>query len=390
MKQNRSIQDGLRKWINGHIRAKEEAQLDQLSQEDDFARDALEGLRSFADVDHTQNLQRLRKQLQKEKKPVVIIPIMVQRIAAAVLLLVVVGLAWWVNQPNKTGSLTMDEVRQPKALPTPSPSEEAQLSDAETPPQETTTENTPPLTEPKEKRPKPAAPPPIMADEDLIEVVEEAFVEYRNKSTAPAIADPAVTNQLPQAKESLPLQTINGRILDTEGQPVAGALIQNLTNQQITRSDLAGNFSIQQALEGKAAGVQVSHFNYADTTLNLKMDQGLEINLQSRIADLSFDDNTQQPYPVGGFAYFQTEPDLKEARKNTAKKSREAAVKPPVGTTIRFTVYADGSLGNFQILASPDKKSERAALKRLKQGPKWILPSGLDRLDTQITIPMQR
>ncbi|MEM6377420.1 MAG: energy transducer TonB, partial [Bacteroidota bacterium] len=61
-----------------------------------------------------------------------------------------------------------------------------------------------------------------------------------------------------------------------------------------------------------------------------------------------------------------------------------------IGTTIRFTVYADGSISNLKVLSSPNKKSERAALKRLKNGPLWVIPVGIDSIDTQITIPMRR
>lgn len=412
MKQNRSFQDGLRKWINGNIRAKEEAQLDETSQEDDFARDALEGLRRFSDTDHSQNLARLRKQLPKKNNSAVILPLMVRRIAAAILFLAVVGTTWWLNQTNNTTSLTMDELSTPEQEVRPPATEETQLAEEESVSAELNTEKeTDPLPEPKtnvperKTAPSPSIAPPENTDRTILEeevaavqeiladetppaiAPQEDIAAFRSKSQAKSSPQEAATPTLPQAYEDLPIQTINGRVLDPTGQPVAGALIRDLSNQQETRSDFAGNFSIPQQLAGKAAGVQVSHFNYADTTIQVKMDQALEINLKNRSSALAND--VQQPYPLGGFSYFQAQP-AKSAKKRAGQTDRSAALEAPIGTTIRFTVYADGSIGNFQVVDSPDKKSERNALKQLKQGPKWVLPTGLDSLDTQITIPMLR
>lgn len=416
MKQNRSFQDGLRKWINGNIRAKEEAQLDQISQEDDFARDALDGLRSFSDTDHQQNLDRLRKQLQQKNKPAVIIPIMVRRIAAAIIFLVVVGMTWWLNQTNNTGTLSMDQAKESPANPEPAPNEETtpiteptlQEFDTEeeatpSPPRipETNAREQPQQTVPTQPEPtntRPASPTialteepeeEILADEMPAPPPKEEMIAIRSKSQAAEKSKEPVTTSLPQAYEDLPIQMISGRILDPTGQPVAGALIRDLENQQETRSDFAGNFSIQQALSGQAAGVQISHFNYADTTLQVKMDEALSINLKKRSSALSEANNAQQPFPVGGFSYFQDQT-ATSAKKRAGKVSRSAVSAAPIGTTIRFTVYADGTIGNFQVVSSPDRKTERSALKQLRLGPKWVLPVGLDSLDTQITIPMSR
>lgn len=413
MKQNRSFQDGLRKWINGNIRAKEEAQLDKISQGDDFAREALDGLRSFSDTDHSQNLARLRKQLQKKNKSAVILPLMVRRIAAAVLFLAVVGTTWWLNQPNSKTSLTMDQLSTPEQEVRPPVTADTKLAEEESASPDLSTEKEKnPLPEPKQNIPerKTAPRPPVAPSvntnnailEKETETVEEILADeappvrspqediaaFRSKSQAQTSPQEAVPSTLPQAYEDLPIQTINGRVLDPAGQPVAGALIRDLSNQQETRSDLAGNFSMpQQQLAGQAAGVQVSHFNYADTTIQIKMDQALEINLKNGSSALAND--VQQPYPAGGFSYFQKQP-VKSAKKRAGKTNRAAALEAPIGTTIRFTVYADGAIGNFKVVDSPDKKSERNALKQLKQGPRWILPAGLDSLDTQITIPMLR
>ncbi|MEM6378531.1 MAG: carboxypeptidase-like regulatory domain-containing protein, partial [Bacteroidota bacterium] len=359
MKQNRSIQDGLRKWINGNIRAKEEAQLDQLSREDDFARDAMEGFRSFADADHSQNLDRLRKQLQQKEKSAVIIPIMLRRIAAAVLFLVVVGISWWLNRPNQTGNLTMDQATESKT--------EEIAADPATLEEKVTEEVVAALDEeevqaeiipaPKAStvQPKPAAPqqpepaqvPDRTSELAVIEEVEaeidvtadeipppvtapqREIVEYRAKSQPAAGAADQVTQRLPQNYSDLPVQMITGKVLDAEGQPVAGALIRDLANQQETRTDFAGNFSIQQALTGKAVDFQISHFNYADTTLELDIGQGLEINLQNKIKALSNTNSVRQPYPMGGFGYFQDESvnkkDQKSARKSNSPASFNAS-----------------------------------------------------------------
>mgnify|MGYP005989165247 CR=1 FL=1 len=417
MKQNRSFQDGLRKWINGNIRAKEEAQLDQISQEDDFARDALDGLRSFSDIDHQQNIDRLRKQLQQKNKPAVIIPIMVRRIAAAILFLVVVGMTWWLNQPNATGTLSMDQTTESPTETTATPNEKTtpitepttQVLDTEDevlpsppPKPETNAREQAPQTVPNQSAPintRPASPEVALIEEVDEEVLadkmpapppsQEEMIAIRSKSQAAEKGKEPVTTSLPQAYEDLPIQMISGRILDPTGQPVAGALIRDLENQQETRSDFAGNFSIQQALSGQAAGVQISHFNYADTTLQVKMDQTLSINLKKRNSALSEVNNTQQPFPVGGFSYFQDQ-SATNAKKRAGKVSRSAVSAAPSGTTIRFTVYADGTIGNLQVVSSPDRKTERKALKQLRLGPKWVLPAGLDSLDTQITIPMSR
>ncbi len=101
----------LRRWINGEVNRREEAELEAAARDDAFLAEAMEGYRRRPEADHSAQLRQLRGRLSvapRRRRPIV----MIQRIAAAIALLIAIGAAlWYTPLLNKQGpSLSMEEM----------------------------------------------------------------------------------------------------------------------------------------------------------------------------------------------------------------------------------------------------------------------------------------
>lgn len=386
----------LRRWIDGSLTAREEQQLEQAAREDDFLRDALEGLQSRPEEAHEVRLSRLRKKIQtpeKERPKGLIIPLALRRIAATALLVLALGTIWWLNRPiaeqvsmtdptdteslvaTETESIPEEEIQE--SLPEPPPTTTPQIAQNSQVPATTST-------------PEPNTPTRTPQNYSF----DEADIELSEEVSPPAIVDvpaerllPRTSPTIPQAAEEFPVESIQGRIVDPTGQPVAGAIILDQKGEQAAISDAAGNFKLEPRYRFDSA-LAVRHFNYADTTLEISSPPAEQVVLKmrreaARLAKTSRrETNRLQPLPVNGFDYFRRDSKAYQA----FFAERKVAAYP---TTVAFTVYPLGRIGAFEVLSSVSDAQANRVVEYLQQGPKWVLPKGLDSLRTQITIPIQ-
>jgi hypothetical protein len=386
----------LKKWIDGSLTAREEQQLEQAARKDGFLRDALEGLRSQPGEEHELRLSRLRKKIQpseKERPKGMIIPLALRRIAATALLVLALGSIWWLNRPATEQVSMTDPAEIERPVETEAeaiPKEEIQ----EAPPKPPTIE-TPQIAEKKQapsttSTPEPSTPTQTPQNYHF----EEATIEQTEEAPPPAVADrpprqvlPRTSPTIPQAEEAFPLESIRVRIIDPTGQPVAGAIILNQRGEQAAISDAAGNFKREPQYRLNNA-LSVRHSNYADTTLEISSPPAEQVVLTMRREAATMakrsrrEVDRQQPLPVGGFDYFRRDSEAYQA----FFAGRQVAAYP---TTVAFTVYPLGRIGDFEVLSTVSDAQANRVVAYLQQGPKWVLPGGLDSLRTQITIPVQ-
>lgn len=97
--------DLLRRWIQGDVTAKEEAELRSAARNDEFLRDSMAGYDAFAEQDHDAAVQRLRKRMGQQKSGKVR-ALVVWRAAAAVALLLVAGYWLYPTLEDQAASAT--------------------------------------------------------------------------------------------------------------------------------------------------------------------------------------------------------------------------------------------------------------------------------------------
>lgn len=99
-------QNLLNRWLSGRITAPEEQELDRHAQEDPFLAEALEGYRQHPEGEHAERVAKLKARFQQQERrrgfPV-------WRIAAAVAILVVAGIALWQVNTNTGQDLAQME-----------------------------------------------------------------------------------------------------------------------------------------------------------------------------------------------------------------------------------------------------------------------------------------
>lgn len=95
--------------------------------------------------------------------------------------------------------------------------------------------------------------------------------------TSTLVAEPMFAELKPQAINVAKQNSISGKVMDTDGNPIAGATVTNLRSQQATQTDFDGNFTLQ-----GAAGDQLSASFIGFENLTLAVDEleGLVLTLQ--------------------------------------------------------------------------------------------------------------
>ena len=109
--------DQLRKWLAGDTGLKEEQELEQLSKEDPFLQEAMEGYRQFPEEDHAAALSKLKKRLQpKKQKGRSVYLYRSLRIAAAIALLLTTGMLWlYLNSDLSPESVVFDGIAETRS-----------------------------------------------------------------------------------------------------------------------------------------------------------------------------------------------------------------------------------------------------------------------------------
>lgn len=418
----------LTRWLRGETGWKEESRLENLSREDEFLSDAMEGYRRFPEADHTGSLDRLRARLAPEKRrPMVLF----YRVAAAVALLAVAGSAFWVlNRPEDTGlaqemAKSAQEPAKPdeqRTLLTPAADSAAEEADKPEPARTeapermaANAERAPEKEKTVEKKPAPAEQPP-----GLIAAPRRNADQAADEESEPSVlSDAALTEALPNAKktekpgaarsretaehlsppppppapsrkeiskaESQPAanasagapagRLVEGTVTSGDGLPLIGATVVAKGTNQGAVTDLDGKFSL--ITDSPDQKLVISYTGYASKELdaagpgplNVKLDETLaldEVQVSGFSQTKKRDSADPTAEPRGGYAR------LERYLRRNVKLPDEVRKDTIAGRVVlKFIVEPNGKLSNFQVLRSLCPTCDQEAIRVLREGPPW-------------------
>ena len=414
--------DLLKNWLTGNIDAKSERKLDKSAKDDPFLADALEGYRSMPEADHAAAVDRLKARLNNEKKDRG--AIIWWRVAAAAIVLIGLGITFWMNTPKVDLPIATTE-----PITTPTESAANDLSDAiaqvATPPSdslvqnpETPTTSSTPITDkpkgellanidepvivaPKEElfdsvsivsKPEDIAKttPTIPTQTDTISKADTLFNDIAEVPPTPDVqlADPVaeVEIQEPDIPSSKAIDAIQlkGIVLDEEtGEGLIGANVLIEGTADGTTADFDGVFSLM--IAELPITILVNYIGYESKQIVVgSVDQQLEITLSSEGMALeevviSSKRNRRskakkkkqkaepsEPQPKKGFNKFKRYL-KKEMRYPDA--ARENGVEGTL--SLSFYINASGRPENITVLNSLGYGLDEEAIRLLENGPDW-------------------
>lgn len=433
------IRDLLRRWISGDITAREESDLRRAAQDDPVVRDALAGYESFPEADHEANLNRLRGKLSVDSRSKVR-PMLVWRVAAAVLLLLVASYWFFPGFQNETSSATamMDEAtemeREMTPPATPAIPEPDQLAQAETapeavPPAVASRSQANPKVFAQESSPKSESPGASFTEEmadanmagsgasdsalmaadtparnDKEEVLGRLAAEPLPVEDDVVVAapppppppPPAAQNQgYPSRLEDLmratnvgpPMATsgfkvVEGRIFDIYGEPLIGASILEQGSTNGTVADFDGFYRI--AVREEGATLEVTYTGFDKKEVAVADQSTLDIILEE--SALALDEVV-----VTGYGRRDKRREQSQEADDIVNSAapidgfralrRYIDERTPAGTartriSLQFVLGTDGQLSDFEVLSSTNEALNDFAIDLIENGPRWIVESG--------------
>lgn len=387
----------IKKYLSGEASTKQMHQVEKQLLNDAFAADATEGLEKLSaeKIDTSAAMNDLKKRLDSrvktKQKQTKIIPLW-QRISVAASIALVLG----------TGLYFILYKTDNQTLATNKMQENLSKTTAEAP-QEETKKEVIAINQPKATKAKETVPPspknntvqenvsPIPAQESqglAQQNNEESKADEVLKSEAPIssekeIAEPKAAVIL-ASRERTP--TFSGQILDTENQPIAGAIISLKNSNKGVQTDINGVFRINDVSVGEALEINAIGYNSQEIVVK-NQDLG-KIKLSensSALAEVIVADNqskakkaeqktilineppTQDPIPVGGWSNYDTY--LRNSLKSTGAVSTLHFEDP---LRLRLTVEPDGTPSNVQIDNELGKENTQKVVEAVKNGPKWL------------------
>ena len=352
----------LKKWLDGSINWKEEKLLRKQAKKDSFLEDALTGLDTLPNADHTHNIkileQRLQERVRKKNKRA---SYPIRAIAAVGILLLSVGI-WW-NMQDDFKQATIAEKQTKSVSPNTSPLQEIN-----------TTEN-------KEEV---SIPNTVAAITE--EVAEEKKVLPKEFKT-PTREDPssASTEDLASVQRELP-KTVLSNELQEEVSTITNSQepVEIVTEASNITMEVASSkvFSIEE--EKEADGIlQMEEVIAASPASAVMAEESLvltptptDMGVISAVAEReiplamkrrSINTPTTKVFPVGGMEDF-----LMYLKAN----KREPAIANMKGTVfLVFSLEEDGTVKDIEITKSLHPDYDKEAIRLLKEGPKWISPA---------------
>lgn len=387
----------IKKYLAGEASAKQMHQVEKQLLNDAFAADAAEGLEklsaekidiSAAMIDLKKRLDSRVKTKQKQAK---IIPLW-QRVsvAASIALAFLTGL-YFVFYKTDNQTLTINKTQEILSKETvEKPQEETQ--------KEVIAINQPKATKAKETVSASTQNNTVQENSSPIsaQTPQDLVLQSNEESKADEVPKPAAaTVEITEPKaakapivlasrEKTP--TFSGQILDTENQPIVGAIVTLKSSNKTAQTDINGMFKINDVSIGETLEVNAIGYN-SQEVLAKNQDLG-KIKLSensSALAEVIVADNqskakkaeqktilineppTQDPVPVGGWSNYDTY--LRNSLKSTGAVSTLHFEDP---LRLRLTVEADGTPSNVQIDNELGKENTQKVVEAVKNGPKWL------------------
>ncbi|MNK08703.1 hypothetical protein D3C87_266460 [compost metagenome] len=215
------------------------------------------------------------------------------------------------------------------------------------------------------------------------------------------IAAPAPPVQALESRvEGIQVQTTNaklvkGVVLDINGRPIAGAEIKMVGNDLRTITNMSGEFALSADKQGDKVALEVASLGFAKKNVEAKTNEQLNIRLEEN-------NNALSEVVVVGYG---------EAKKKSAVAAKGVADEviigiPEIGwkayseylaknnklyvdgsktVILGFKVLPDGSPSDIKVVKSEGKATDEEAIRLLKNGGKWKLPTGT-KTQTSISI----
>lgn len=390
----------IKKYLSGEASTKQMHQVEKQLLNDAFAADATEGLEKLSaeKIDTSTAMNDLKKRLNSrvktKQKQTKIIPLW-QRVSVAASIALAFGVGLYLIF-YKTDNQTLAVKKTQETL---------SKTTAETPQEETKKEvvaiNQPMATKAKEtvlpnsqSSSEKENISQIPAQESL-DLVQQSNVESKAdevlKPAAPIssekeIAEPKAAKApvILTSKEKTPI--FSGQILDTENQPIAGAIISLKNSNKGVQTDINGIFKINDVSVGEA--LEINAIGYNSQEILVKNQDLGKIKLSensSTLAEVIVTDNqskakkaeqktilineppTQDPVPVGGWSNYDTY--LRNSLKSTGAVSTLRFEDP---LRLRLIVEPDGTPSNVQIDNELGKENTQKVVEAIKKGPKWL------------------
>jgi hypothetical protein len=436
----------LRRWLDGRITAREEAELDRTAQDDPWLAEALEAYREQAAGEHKEAITQLRSRLRPAAKSGRVLP-MVWRVAAVGL--VVLAAAWWIWQSSSSGfeqatGLAMDSATESieKITEAPAPPT-ADVVDAKTKVEQESpavvAPNTPTTEATSKRRSSPSVSTeegrkkevlassshPSAVTEDVLAASKDMHANTTTE-TGYAVEADALAEEAPPSAVSptdfeeaaqmsmedtvapswddfpvQPARTVDPAMISNMGRIeaspgyflVEGIVVDdqgypligaNILDMGSNRGVVTGlDGQFQFAIDSTSKQLQISYTGFETETVAVSPQQKqLEVVLDEATDNLS-------EVVVTGMGVSRedgTTSAVPVGGHRAFRRYIRAQTPPntPTGAvTLRFMVQADGSVTDIVVLEAATVELGQLATELLSDGPKWELTNGVGPLDVE-------
>lgn len=390
----------IKKYLSGEASAKQMHQVEKQLLNDAFAADAAEGLENLSaeKIDTSAAMNELKKRLNSrvktKQKQTKVIPLW-QRVSVAASIAILFGFGLYFifyKADNQTLAVNKTQETLSKTTTETSQQEEQKEVIATNQPRATKAKETFSASPQNSNEQENINPIPTQESQDLVQQSnEESKADEVLKPTAPIssekeIAEPKAAKApvILTSREKSP--TFSGQILDTENQPIMGAIITLRSSSKTAQTDINGVFKINDVNVGET--LEINAIGYNSQEIVIKNQELGKIKLSensSALAEVIVADNqsktkkaeqktvlineppTQDPVPVGGWSNYDTY--LRNSLKSTGAVSTLHFENP---LRLRLTVEPDGTPSNVQIDNELGKENTQKVVEAVKNGPKWF------------------
>ncbi len=213
----------------------------------------------------------------------------------------------------------------------------------------------------------------------------------QNKAASKTLGEEITLNSKNDSNSNVLPNTFSGKVLDENGNPVAGVIVQSADKKTATFTNVNGNFSLKK--NDSIINVTASTIGYESRTANLKSGNNDPIILRgtnsgvndvilttagiSKKSKISKDSAS----PVGGWANFNNYvmSKLNKDTTNALLTNSEDLVE------IEFLIDNNGNPYDIKITKPLDEQHNAKAIDILKSGPKWTHSSNSKKAKVAIS-----